>query len=203
MNPVQRTALLNLRNKIVDSVDFNYIKEKLVAYGILNHEELEEIDYEVNRAFVRLGVSSSSNVVALLLFPLSENPSGQDSQTPRPPAQEGPPFVLQVRPNARGKETSRVANFLFTRIESSLPQADYDWLAELLGKFQDPDTPDAASTDPAANSQQRDSSAVSDSLSAILQASLITGGIPFPPPCLIRRSDKVGPHIAPRMIEFN
>jgi hypothetical protein len=48
MNSVERAALLVHRDTIVQDVDFNYIKEKLLAYSILNHEELEEIDYEVS-----------------------------------------------------------------------------------------------------------------------------------------------------------
>lgn len=47
MNSVERTALLRHRDMIVDSVDLTYLKEKLIAYDVLNSEELEEIDYEV------------------------------------------------------------------------------------------------------------------------------------------------------------
>ncbi len=50
MNSVERTALLFHRDTIVQNVDLAYIKEKLLAYGILNHEELEEIDYEKTRS---------------------------------------------------------------------------------------------------------------------------------------------------------
>jgi hypothetical protein len=50
MNSVERAALLVHRDTIVQDVDFNYIKEKLLAYSILNHEELEEIDYEVSES---------------------------------------------------------------------------------------------------------------------------------------------------------
>ena len=50
MNSVERTALLFHRDTIVQNVDLAYIKEKLLAYSILNHEELEEIDYEKTRS---------------------------------------------------------------------------------------------------------------------------------------------------------
>ena len=49
MNAVERTALLMHRDTIVQCVDFVYIKDILIAKAVINNEELEEIDYEVNR----------------------------------------------------------------------------------------------------------------------------------------------------------
>ena len=48
MNAVERTALLVHRDTIVQSVDLVYIKDSLIANGVINNEEMEEIDYEVN-----------------------------------------------------------------------------------------------------------------------------------------------------------
>ncbi len=49
MNTVEKAALLRNRDAIVQNVDFTYIKDKLLAYGVLNTEELEDVDCEVSR----------------------------------------------------------------------------------------------------------------------------------------------------------
>lgn len=48
MNTVEKAALLRNRDAIVQNVDFTYIKDKLLAYGVLNTEELEDVDCEVS-----------------------------------------------------------------------------------------------------------------------------------------------------------
>ena len=62
MNTIERAALLVHRDTIVQSVDLVYIKEKLIAYGIINNEELEEIDYEVSLTLILSGLCSSLNI---------------------------------------------------------------------------------------------------------------------------------------------
>lgn len=47
MNTVEKAALLRNRDAIVQNVDFTYIKDKLLAYGVLNLQELEDVDCEV------------------------------------------------------------------------------------------------------------------------------------------------------------
>jgi hypothetical protein len=63
-------------------------------------------------------------------------------------------------------------------------EADYYWVAEKLLNFSNPDCPDASS------SVNRDPD-LGDSLNKILQEAIIVGGIPFPPPFLIPRGEKV------------
>lgn len=48
MNYFEKLALIIHRDAIVQNVDFVYIKDKLLAYEILNTEALEEIDCEVS-----------------------------------------------------------------------------------------------------------------------------------------------------------
>lgn len=48
MNTVEKAALLRNRDAIVQNVEFTYIKEKLVAYGVLNVQEVEDVDCEVS-----------------------------------------------------------------------------------------------------------------------------------------------------------
>jgi len=52
MNAVERSALLMHRDTIVQSVDLEYIKDTLIAKGVINNEEMEEIDYEVNKTML-------------------------------------------------------------------------------------------------------------------------------------------------------
>lgn len=64
-------------------------------------------------------------------------------------------------------------------------ERDYDWLAEVLGKFNNRDSPDACC-------QMIEAPLDSNGcLSTVLQESLIAGGIPFPPAHLIPRYLKV------------
>ena len=48
MNTVEKAALLRNRDAIVQSVDFTYIREKLVAYGVLNVQQAEDVNCEVS-----------------------------------------------------------------------------------------------------------------------------------------------------------
>ena len=48
MNTVEKAALLRNRDAIVQNVDFTYIREKLVAYGVLTVEEVEDVNCEVS-----------------------------------------------------------------------------------------------------------------------------------------------------------
>ena len=48
MNTVEKAALLRNRDAIVQNVDFTYIREKLVAYGVLTVEQVEDVNCEVS-----------------------------------------------------------------------------------------------------------------------------------------------------------
>ena len=48
MNTVEKTALLRNRDAIVQNVDFTYIKDQLLTYGVINAEQLEDVDCEVS-----------------------------------------------------------------------------------------------------------------------------------------------------------
>jgi len=67
-------------------------------------------------------------------------------------------------------------------------EKDYDWLAELLAKFDNRDSPDAHCQQLSTIVNPSDSN---DCLSTVLQESLIAGGIPFPPTHLISRHLKI------------
>lgn len=48
MNTVEKAALLRNRDAIVQSVDFTYVREKLVAYGVLTVHQAEDVNCEVS-----------------------------------------------------------------------------------------------------------------------------------------------------------
>ena len=48
MNTVEKAALLRNRDAIVQNVDFTYIKDQLLTYGVINAEQLEDVDCEVS-----------------------------------------------------------------------------------------------------------------------------------------------------------
>ena len=48
MNTVEKTALLVHREAIVQNVEFSYVKDKLLAYKVINVESLEIIECEVS-----------------------------------------------------------------------------------------------------------------------------------------------------------
>ena len=48
MNTVEKTALVLHRDAIVQNVDFVYIKDKLIAYKVIDLEDLETIECEVS-----------------------------------------------------------------------------------------------------------------------------------------------------------
>lgn len=54
MNTVEKAALLRNRDEIVQYVDFLYIKDKLLAYGVLNLQQLEDVDCEVTILFLKI-----------------------------------------------------------------------------------------------------------------------------------------------------
>lgn len=90
----------------------------------------------------------------------------------------------------------RKSSVMFGRFVKIL-EADYDWLAEKLDKFSHADSPDAIGHTAGGFSGGTSSGGLSpgqgecDSLSSVLQGALIDGGIPFPPPNLVPRSQKV------------
>ena len=47
MNTVEIAALLRNRDAIVQNVDFAYIKDKLLAFGVLDMEQFEVVDCQV------------------------------------------------------------------------------------------------------------------------------------------------------------
>lgn len=47
MNTIERASLLINREVLVSNVEFAYIKDKLLAYGLLHSESLEYIENEV------------------------------------------------------------------------------------------------------------------------------------------------------------
>lgn len=49
MNTVEKASLLRNRDEIVKNVDFMYIKDKLLAYGVVSSQDLEDIDCEVSK----------------------------------------------------------------------------------------------------------------------------------------------------------
>lgn len=50
MNTVEKAALLRNRDAIVQNVEFNYIKEKLVAYGVLSVQAVQDVDCEKTKS---------------------------------------------------------------------------------------------------------------------------------------------------------
>lgn len=52
MNTVEKAALKLHKEAIVDNVDFVYIKDKLLAYKVINLDELETIECEVSCKFI-------------------------------------------------------------------------------------------------------------------------------------------------------
>lgn len=47
MNTIERTSLLLNREELVFTVGFDYIKDNLLAYGLLQCESLEDIENQV------------------------------------------------------------------------------------------------------------------------------------------------------------
>ena len=168
MNAVERTALLVHRDTIVQSVDLVYIKDSLIANGVINNEEMEEIDYEVNE----------NSVIFVLWLQL----------------------IIHTIQKTRSAKVRKLLDLLPRKGPKTFPafveilERDYDWLAETLGKFNNRDSPDACS--------QQISNPLDhmESLTTVLQESLIAGGIPFPPTHLIPRSQKVSSQYFPTQV---
>jgi len=72
-------------------------------------------------------------------------------------------------------------------------ESDYDWLAETLTKANNSDSPDASGVSHSSfssnNSNSNPFAEAADT--SLVQRSLILGGVPFPPPHVVPRSEKV------------
>lgn len=161
MNTVEKAALLRNRDAIVQNVEFNYIKEKLVAYGVLSVQEVQDVDCEVCSISSNIGFANCDYVLTSQPYFTQKTKSAKVRR------------LLDLLPEIGVKET-------FTTFVKILEE-DYDWIAERLSECNNRDSPDAASH------LNSDPFAAPDSL----QHSLIQCGIPFPPPHLIPRHTKV------------
>jgi len=175
MNSVEEAALLVHRDAIVQNVDFVYIKDKLLAYEVLNIDDIEDIDCQVS--------SSKHTSSCMFHIPLHHFiPQKTKSAKVRK--------LLDLLPKKENQET-------FTTFVKIL-EVDYEWLAETLSKScNNRDSPDAAS-----HLHDNPLNEVLDNSLMGLQRSLICGGIPFPPAHLISRSAKVSISILFTFINF-